>query len=219
MLLFFCDGRQIGYRISAIYDYLDYAMAEAGFSGPFFLHHQAAAAVADSRQDQFDLGNPQLRQNLAYAQTFDVTRLAMAEPTRVSIKFTRTPTIVFRRRKVNDKAKRQKCTRYQSSRPEIIDELEERVNKELKARLDRSRLAARCVAVARPAPIDVQWTRAYHNPKALIKSSRGWNALFAAYRQNRSSRRLNHPHGIPTGLVWACAVKSSRCADLNGKPL
>jgi len=89
------------------------------------------------------------------------------------------------------------------------------VNKGTQGRLEsKSPLQPDAVAVARPR-LDVQWTRAYHNPKALDQIIKGLDALFAAYRQNPKLAQAEPSTWNPTGLVWACAVKSSRCGDLN----
>jgi len=125
MLLFFCDGRQIGYRHLGDYDYLDYSMAEPAFPGRFFYTTTPAAPWLTRGKTNLTLES-QLRPDWAYAQTFDPLPGCHAEPTSaVSIKFTRTPTIVFSPPEVNDKAKRQKnAPATKAPGPKVIDELE-----------------------------------------------------------------------------------------------
>ncbi|MEY4917777.1 MAG: hypothetical protein RL616_1690, partial [Verrucomicrobiota bacterium] len=67
---------------------------------------------------------------------------------------------------------------------EVIDQIKERVNQELKTRLEAKLPSSQMQLQLLARAYDVKWTRAYRSPKAIEQIIKGLDALFAAYRQN-----------------------------------
>src|SRR5207244_849646 len=68
--------------------------------------------------------------------------------------------------------------------PEVLDQIKERVNREIDARLSTTSPSSQMQLQLLAKAYDIQWTRAYQNPQAIEQIVNGLDALFGAYQKN-----------------------------------
>lgn len=185
MLLFFTGGKQIGYRHLGDIDYLDKNVGEPGFPGRFFYTTTPLPLELTRGKTNLDLEIRSYGPVWTYAQNFQTYQKPMTEPSRGIYKIYTHTNGFFTLPENEWQAEVQKSPPVaKSPGTEVLNQIEDRVNKELDARLNSKTTCSQMQLQLLACAYDVKWTHAFSNPKAIGQIVRGLDALFAAYRKD-----------------------------------
>ena len=184
-LILFCEGKQIGYRHLGDIDLLDIGSGEPAFNGRFFYNTTPLPVELTRGRTNLNFEIRSLGQTWGYGQTFDKYQKPMTEPTR-GIYRLYTHTDGFFAPPADEKqgdAPKNPPVRKEPG-PGVLDQVKQRVNGEIAARLDAKRPISQMQMQLLANAYDVEWTRAHQNPQAIEQIVKALDALFAAYRLN-----------------------------------
>jgi hypothetical protein len=218
MLLFFSDGKQIGYRHLGDIDYLDKNVGEPGFPSRFFYTTTPLPLALTQGATNLNLEIRSYGPVWTYAQNFETYQKPMAEPSRGIYKIYTHTDLMFTPpadEKQGEAPKNPPAAK--SPGAEVLDQIKQRVNKELDARLNSKTPCSQMQMQLLARAYDVKWSHAYQNPKVIEQIVRGLDALFAAYRSNPKLAHAEPSTWNPDwfGLGVCGEVISLRKADLE----
>jgi hypothetical protein len=107
--------------------------------------------------------------------------------------------------------------------PEVLDQIKERVNHEIDARLNSKNPCSQMQLQLLARAYDVKWTHAYQNPKAIDPIVRGLDTLFAAFRKNPDLARAEpsawnpdwYGLGVCGEVIWRRKMELEKLLDEN----
>lgn len=185
MLVLFIDGKQMGYRHLGDVDYLDFGSGEPAFLGRFYYTTTPLPVEFTRGKTNVNLEIRSYGPIWGYGTTFEKYQKPMTEPSRGIYSFyTHTDGAFVPPANEKQGIAPTDPPVAKTPGPEVLDQLKQRVNKELKARLDSKSPCSQMQLQLIARAYDVQWTIAYHNPKAIAQIIKGLDALFAAYRED-----------------------------------
>lgn len=184
MLVFFCGGKQIGYRHLGDVEFLDYGIGEPAFPGRFFYTTTPLPLSLTQGKTNLTLVIRSYGPTWGYADNFERYQKPMTEPSRG----------IYKIYSHTDGAFVPPAEEKQGAIPpvkvaiapgsEVLDKIKSRVNQELDARLKSKEPGTQMQLQLLARAYDVEWTRAHANPKTIEQIVRGLDALFQKYRQN-----------------------------------
>jgi hypothetical protein len=185
MLLFFCDGKQIGYRHLGDIDYLDNNFGEAAFPGRFFYTTTPLPLELTRGKTNLTLEVRSYGSVWTYAPDFERYQKPMTGPSRGIYKIYSHTDGTFTPPADEQQGEALKNpSAAKSPGLEVLDQIKQRVNREIDVRLDAKSPCSQMQLQLLARAYNVKWTHAYANPKAIAQIVRGLDALFAAYRKN-----------------------------------
>jgi hypothetical protein len=185
MLLFFCGGKQIGYRHLGDIDYLDNCVGEPAFPGRFFYTTTPLPVELTRGKTNVTLEIRSYGSIWTYARDFKELQKPMTEPSRGIYRIyihTEGGFMPPPDEKQGEAPKDPPASMVAGS--ETLDQIKSRVNHELDGRLGAKTPCSQMQLQLLARAYDIQWTHGYHNPAAIEQMVRGLDALFVAYRKN-----------------------------------
>ena len=207
-LMLYVEGKQIGWRHLGEVDQLDFGTWEPAYPGRFYYSTSPLAGAVDQRQDRAAVRDSQqrphlgLRPRLRSVPEADDRAVARALP---GLHAHRRLLHPARRREAGLGAGRIRRCR-QTPGPEVLDQVKERVNRELDS----------VAGLARPDQPDADAAPGqgvFHQVDASAiktrrrssRSSRAWTRSSLRIGRIPDSRRKSRRPGTRTGSAWACA--------------
>jgi hypothetical protein len=185
MLILFCEGKQIGYRHLGDIDLLDIAGNEPLVLGRFAYNTTPLPLELTRGKTNLHFEIRSTGPVWAYGQRFDIYQKPMTEPSRGLYKFyTHTDGAFVPPSDEKQGVAPKDAPIAARPGPEVLDQVKERVNKELDARLNSPSPCSQMQLQLLARAYDIKWTKAYHNPKTIEQIVRGLDGLFHAYRAN-----------------------------------
>jgi hypothetical protein len=184
-LIFFCEGKQIGYRHLGDIDILDIGSGEPGFNGRFFYNTTPLPLEMTRGKTNLNCEIRCIGQTWGYGNTFERYQKTMTEPTRGIYKFYTHTDGCFvppADEKQGDAPKNPPVRKEPG--PEVLDALKARVNRELNNFLSSRRPLNQMQMQFLAKAYFVKWTTAYQNKNPIEQVLKSLDAIFAAYRQN-----------------------------------
>jgi hypothetical protein len=183
MLILFCEGKQVGFRHLGDVEVLDIGVGEPAFLGRFIYSTTPLPLELTRGKTNLSFEIRANGQTWGYGNTFDRYQKPMTEPSRGLYKFYAHTDGAFvppADEKQGEAPKGPSVARQPG--PEVLDQVKDRVNREIGARLDSKSPCSQMQLQLLAKAYDVAWTRAYKNPKTIEQIVAGLDALFAAYR-------------------------------------
>lgn len=182
-LILFCEGKQIGYRHLGDIDILDIGGGDPPFNGRFFYNTTPLELTRGKTNLNFEIRS--FGPTWAYASTFEQYQKPLTEPTRGIYKlYTHTEGCFVPPTDEKQGAAPQNPPVRTAPGPEVLDQLKQRVNRELNNFLSATKPLSQMQMYFLARAYQVKWTPAYQNEKTVAQVLKGLDALFAAYCQN-----------------------------------
>ncbi|TAK98042.1 MAG: hypothetical protein EPO07_12470 [Verrucomicrobia bacterium] len=185
VLILFCEGKQIGYRHLGDIDVLDIGGGNPAFVGRFIYTTTPLPIELTRGKTNLSCEIRSTGPTWGYGTTFAQYQKPMTEPTRGIYKFySHTDGTFTPPADEKQGVAPQNPPVAKSPGAEVLDQIKKRVNGELDARLNSKSPCSQMQLQLLAKAYDVEWTRAYKNPKAIEQIVKGLDALFAAYRKD-----------------------------------
>jgi hypothetical protein len=186
-LILFCEGKQIGYRHLGDIDVLDFGddSGEPALPGRFFYATTPLPFEMTHGKTRLNFEIRSLGPTWGYGATFAQYQKPMTTPTRGIYKVY-THTDGFFTPPADDKqglTPKDPPTRSMPG-PEVLDQVKERVNKEILRELHSARPLNEMEMQFLAKAYYVKWTAAYQNSNVISQVVKGMDALSAAWRAN-----------------------------------
>ena len=184
-LMLYVDGKQIGWRHLGEVDPLDVGTWEAAYPGRFYYNTLPLPMDLTRGKTQVQFEIRSTGQLWGYASKFEQLQHNMDQPSRGIYRvYTHTDgCFVPPADEKQGEAPANSPVRA-SPGAEVLDQIKDRVNGEIDARLDSKKPLSQMQLQLLAKAYDVKWTHAYQNPKAIAQIVKGLDGLFADYKKN-----------------------------------
>jgi hypothetical protein len=184
-LILFCEGKQIGYRHLGDIDLLDHGSDAPAFNGRFYYTTTPLPVELTRGKTTLNLEIRSIGRTWGYGTTFEQYQKPMTEPTRGIYRvYTHTDGYFVPPADEKQGAVPRDVPVRPAPGAEVLDQIKERVNKQLDALLTSDKPVSQMQMQLLAKAYDVKWTRAYQNPRTVEQILNSLDALFSAYRQN-----------------------------------
>jgi hypothetical protein len=185
MLMFFCEGKQVGYRHLGDIDLLWLGNGEPPFNDRFFYVTLPIPTKYTRGKKQVHLQIRSYGDIWGYGETFAKYQHRMTAPTLgIYSGYTHTATAFTpNKNEVQGKPKENLPVRTTPG-PEVMDALKKRVNKELVNILSAKRPLNQLEMMFVAPAYSVKWTAAYNNPQVIDKVVSSIDAYYKLYLNN-----------------------------------
>lgn len=184
-LMLIADGKQIGWRHLGEIDQLDFGTWAPAVPGRFYYDTfpLPESVTRGKKRIRFEVRSS--GRIWPYGQTFDKYQQPMTAPSRGLYRFYTTRSGFFVP-PASEKQGRISANPPVASSPgpEVLDQVKQRVNKELDARINAAGPVGQTQIQLLAKAYDVKWSKAYQNPKAIEQIVRSIDALYVAYTKN-----------------------------------
>ncbi|MBE2202928.1 MAG: hypothetical protein IAE94_01110 [Chthoniobacterales bacterium] len=184
-LMLYVDGKQIGWRHLGEVEQLDFGTTEPAYPGRFYYHTSPLPLPLTKGKTEVQCEIRSSGRIWGYGNTFEKYQKPMTEPSR-SIYRVYTHSDGYFVPPEGEKQGRppETLTVRPGPGPEVLDQIQQRVNGEIEARLQSKAPLTQMQMQLLARAYDVAWTAAHHNPGTIEQLVRSLDALFVAYRKN-----------------------------------
>jgi hypothetical protein len=185
LLILFCEGEQIGYRHLGDIDILDIGSGDPCFNGRFFYNTTPLPLDMTRGKTNLSFEIRCVGPTWGYASTFDKYQKPMTEPTRgIYALYTHTDGFFVPPAGEQQGSVPQNPSVRKEPGPEVLDQLKERVNRELNNFLSSEKPLNQMQVQFLARAYLVKWTSAYQNKKTIERALASLDAIFVAYRKD-----------------------------------
>lgn len=184
-LLLFIDGKQVGYKHLGDVDQLDTGSVEPAYNGRFFYSTTPLPLAMTQGKTELHCEIRSIGRIWSYGTNFEQYQKNLEAPTRGIYRVYTHTGAYF----VPPAAEKQGTAPTQAPvrtapGPEVLDQLKERVNREITARLNDSKPLSQMQMQLLAKAYIIPWTAAYQKPQVIARVSQSLDAIFAAYRKD-----------------------------------